>query len=192
MANTKGISTEEKWMQYYFEELQEAGFIKEIIYQPKPITLFESFTKDVLIQLKTKDKIKEKKILSEKIYTPDFKITWNDEGCVLHEDIGDSFHYAKLPLFFSDHKDISYIEVKSDNGFDNNMTRLFTSRTQPWIWDKHNIFVNLIKVPRIFRDTFVPEKVRPDLYYKRNTKKNKINDKKYVWEYKSLNKFLDG
>ena len=41
MANTKPPSIEELWMQEYFKELQEAGLVKKIDYQPTAFVLFE-------------------------------------------------------------------------------------------------------------------------------------------------------
>lgn len=187
MANTREISQEEEQIKIYFNELQKNGFIKEIKYQPEPIILFNKVEIPIIKQLKTKSKTIFKTLLNERIYTPDFLITWNDKN-IFHEDIS-NYSFDKFPYFFS-YMNKSYIEVKSDNRFDNNMTRLFTSRTQPWVWQKHKIFINLVKVPEIFKDTFIPDEILHDFYYKVNTKNNKKGDKKFKWNYNTLQSFL--
>jgi hypothetical protein len=199
MANTKKISKEEEWMGFYFEELKEAGFIKNIEYQPEPIILFNEVKVPVHKQLKTKVREDLKTLLSERVYTMDYLITWNGRNA-FHEPISNDYYEEFLPIFLSD-MNRSCIEVKSDTRFDNNMTRLFTSRTQPWIWDKFQIYINHIKVPEIFRKTFIPKKILSEFFYKRDVyvgkgKKRKLKalkeSPKFNWEYKTLKEFLDG
>jgi hypothetical protein len=189
MVNTKKISKEEIWMKSYFKELKDSGFIKEIIYQPDPIVLFYEVKVPIQIRLQTKIKTVEKVLLKKRIYTPDFLITWNGDN-IFHKSISDDYFDNSLPLFFS-HMNRSFVEIKSDSKFDNNTTRFFLSRTQPWIWEKYQIFVNLIKVPDIFKNSFIPQDILPEFYYKRNTKKNKVGDKKFSWNYNNLKKFIN-
>ena len=187
MANTKKISNEELWMQYYFEELEEAGIIKKVIYQPEPIILSEKVTINIHKQLKTKVKNEVKTLIPSHIYTPDFYIEWSDKN-KFHNDISDDY-FDKKPLWYS-FMNKSLFEIKG-NWDNNNMTRQFTTRTLPWVWEKYQIYINLVKVPDIFKLTFIPKKILSEFYYKRNTKKNKIGDKKYNWTYKSLEDYLN-
>lgn len=193
MSNTKKISTEEIYMKAYFNELKEAGFIKEIIYQPTPIVLLHKVEVPVKLvkQLKTKfkEETKLKIILKDREYTMDFQIIWNGPS-IFHKSIQDDYYEQKLPLFFSD-MNRTYVEVKSDSRFDHNTTRFFLSRTQPWIWEKFNMYINLIKVPDIFKESFIPQEILHNFYYKRKTKKNKIGDAKYSWKYRTLKEFTD-
>jgi hypothetical protein len=195
MGNTKKISDEEKWMIEYFQELMSKDYIKKIIHQPEPIQLSDTVIYPFRKTFKTKeDEIEDKTLLRGHIYTPDFKIVWSDKKTKLTETIEhlySGFFSGKLPPFLCDTdigrpgKYVSYIEVKG--GFDrSNMTRLFTTRTQPWILQQHEIYINLIKVPDIFKKTFIPRSILPEFYYKKKTKKNKVGDKKYNWEYKML------
>jgi len=189
MGNTKKISTEEKWMQIYFEQLKEERLIKEIIYQPEPIILSNRVVVPIHKQLKTKVKIINKPILIEREYTMDFIIIWNTRN-IFHKSISDDYYEEKLPLFFSNMNE-SYIEVKSNSRFDHNMKRFFLSRTQPIVWDKFNIYINLIEVPNIFKNTFIPDKILHEFYYRKRTKKNNVGDKKYNFEYRTLKEFLN-
>jgi hypothetical protein len=186
MANTKEISTEEKWMKIYFEELKEKGFIKELIYQPEPIILSDIILVKVEKELKTKVKYEDKTLISKHIYTPDFEILWNTDK--LHEDLfKDS--YTKWPLFFSV-CNRSFVEVKGN--FDmNNMQRHFNSAIQPWIYQRYNIYVNLVKVPDIFKETFIPTKIWDEFFYKVNGKKFKKGEPKFKFEYRTLEQYLN-
>jgi len=191
MANTREISKEEEYMKIYFEELLEAGIISKIIYQPTPFSLFGKITYMLEKKLKTKSNFISKTLINDHIYTSDFKVIWNKEIPVsskFHRDMMDV--PCELPPFLS-HNNECWIEVKSwwDN---NNMTRLFTSRTQPWVYQKFGIYVNLIKVPDIFKETFIPTKILDDFYYKVGGKKFNKGDKKYKFEYRTLNEYLNG
>ena len=94
----------------------------------------------------------------------------------------------------------SHIEVKG-NYDSNSATRYFSSRTQPWMWEKFQIYVQLCKVPRLFQDTFIPKRIlhnffhKKDVYtgkgYKRKLKANK-GDKKLRWPYRNLKQYIDG
>ena len=195
-------SIEEYMIQLYFEELQEQGFVKEIISQPEPFVLFKGLGKKFYKnkQLKTKIKTmysKKKFLINPHEYTTDFKIEWNlDKSPTIFEMlISDEEFDITIPFRSAFYKKesietVSYLEVKPS--FDqNNMTRLFTSRTQPWIWEKYNIYVQLIKPLDLFKATFIPELLMPFMYYRKTTKKNNIGDKKHKWEYKTLTEFLN-
>jgi len=192
MSNTKKISTEELWAKWYFEELLEAGIIKTLVYQPEPFTLNDEFKVSIskIKQLKTKSKVTSttKTLISSHIYTPDFFIEFKKEN-KLHKCILDPVFIDELPTFFS-HGYKSYIEIKGswDN---NNMTRLFKTGIQPVIFSKYGTYINLIKIPDLFKTTFIPKKVLPFMYYKKATKKNKVGDKKYDFDYKTLEEYIN-
>jgi len=185
MANTKEISTEEKWMGYYFQELQDKGFIKKLVYQPEPFILSDKIELAFMEQLKTKTKIHNKTLISKHIYTADFEIVWDTDK--FHKDLGKDF-YTEWPLFFS-MMNRSFVEVKAIRDLQN-MTRHFTSAIQPWIYQQYFIYVNLIKVPDIFRDSFIPEKIWNEMFYKVNGKKFRKGDPKFSWKYRTLNEYL--
>lgn len=188
MPNTRETSKEEIYTLKYFEELKENGFVKEIIYQPDPIILSEQVLIKIEKKLKTKSKLEDKVLISKHIYTPDFLIIWNGPN-KFHQDIYQE-SYEKWPLFFSI-SNRSFIEVKAV--FDrNNSTRHFTSAIQPWIFQKYLIYVNLIKIPDLFKETFIPNDILEDFYYKVNGKKFKKNDPKFKWCYRTLKDYING
>lgn len=184
MANTTIISQEEKFLGEYFEELKGYGLVKEIVYQPDPFILSDAVEVELYKQLKTKKSYRFKTVMPQHIYTADFKITWTGPN-MFHKDFKHQ-GIQQFPTFFS-HNRVSWIECKGIWDLQN-MTRIFVQRTQPWVYQKYGIYINLIKVPDIFKNTFVPARVLPNLYYKMATAKNQKGDKKFKWEYKS---FLD-
>jgi len=148
--------------------------------------LFEEVKCNIKKELKTKSKLIEKVLLPERIYTTDFEILWSGSN-KLHADMA-SDYFTEIPTFIS-HSNRSWIEVK--NNYDsNNMNRLFSSRTQPYIWKEFNLYVNLIKVPDIFRDTFIPKSILHNFFYKVNTKKNKVGEKKFNFVYRTLDEYI--
>lgn len=191
MANTTGISTEEQWLAAYFEELKENGLIKKITYQPTPFILSNAVEIELYKQLKTKRTYRFKTLMQPHSYTADFKIEWKKEN-PLYKDIKLEYYEGGLeefPIFFADNN-VSWIECKAQWDF-NNMTRMFLQRTQPWVYQKFDIYVNLIKPVDLFRKTFIPSAVLNQFYYKVATKKNKKGDKKFSWEYRTLDEYLN-
>lgn len=192
MGNTKEISQEELWMQIYFEELMEAGIIDEIIYQPAPFILSPKVEVDIIVPMKTKEKIVTKTLIQEHIYTPDFMVMWTNKApSKLVQFLG--ILENKIPPFIKhfggNNYGFSIIEVKA-SWDSNNMTRIFTARTQPWIYQESGRYINLIKLPDIFKETFIPTKLRENFYYKVNTKKAKIGDPKFTWTYRTLTEYI--
>lgn len=51
---------------------------------------------------------------------------------------------------------ISYVEIKPNFDF-NNMTRYVKIKIN-WLFQQTGVFVNLVKVPEIFKNTFVPDR----------------------------------
>jgi hypothetical protein len=146
-------SPEERHFSWYLEELVKLGVISTFTNDIPPFILNKEYSVNVNIPMKrVPDKIKKKTFIKQHVYTPDFVIFW-DNKVIMYKKLTDvfTFQQADNGLLYS------YIEVKPM--FDqNNMTRLFTSRTQPWVWDKYNKYVQLVKVPRIFKKTFTPER----------------------------------
>ena len=198
-------STEEYWIYLYLLELQEAEYIKSFECQPRSFELFKGLPKKfyILKQLKTKISKKYSKkqhLINPHLYTADFSIIWNLEKIknILCQDINNIEFKKDIPFFseiFPDpdnmvYNGISYFEVKAK--FDrNNATRLFTSRTQPWIWQKFRIYIQLIIPEILFKQTFIPKELLPEFYYKKNGKGYKKGDKKFKWDYKSLKEYIN-
>lgn len=94
-------------------------------------------------------------------YTPEFEVVW-DYPKAKDLFVWDFHSQSKFDKIFVGEKIqgyttdfVTFIEVKPS--FDqNNMERLF-KLNQKWMWSKHKIFVNLIKVNDLFPETFTPK-----------------------------------
>ena len=136
MNSTEFKRNEERYFAWYLEELVDTGYIQKFSYEPESIQLSPTLFQFKETPLKTKIKTTRHKLLSEHIYTPDFKIWWEEKA----EGIFHSDSYTGTP--FAAIQSISYIETKGT--FDPyNMTRLFRIN-QKWCYDKYKIFINLI------------------------------------------------
>ena len=83
--------------------------------------------------------------------------------------------------FICDDQGISIVETKGE--FDrSNMTRLAVNNIK-FLYEKYNIYVNLIKVPAIFKKTFTPDR------YLLTDKTMKARTIKY--EPRTLSKFIN-
>lgn len=187
-------SNEERYIKAWLDELVENNYV--INYEEQPS--FEIFPKITFDGFKGK---KEAKItlLKERVYTADFLIVFNSKSIGLfantiltNEDKLPKCHSA---LYFT-----GYFEVKASNWKDTtNTERFFLSRTQPLMWEKFGIYVNLIKPLDIFKQTFIPKTIMNEFYYKKdvyvgkgeNKKlKARIGDKKHKFEYRTLTEYL--
>lgn len=152
-------SKEELYFSWMLEELEEAGYINSWG-QCKTYPLGEKIVNKYIEQLKTKSKDKEQTILNGCEYTPDFQINWNSERAYnIFFDWYKSISKINTDLILAETDGMtttSIIEIKPN--FDqNNMTRL-NGINRKWVYQKYGIFVNLVKIPDIFKDTFVPIK----------------------------------
>jgi len=152
-------SQEEIMTIMYIEELIEAGYVKKLE-RAESIRLSErlenKYTQVVEMKTKTKEVEKNQVLLEEHIYTPEFKITWSQAGSELFVDslVGSTGKLNKpfIKVYGYD----TFIEVKPE--FDqNSMERLFKIN-QKWVWDKHGVYINLVKPLKLFEKTFVPKK----------------------------------
>lgn len=198
MENGGFDSKEEYWIYLYLLELKEEGYILDIICQPDSFKLYEGLPKKFfrLKQLKTKVSKKytqRKNLINPHEYTADFRVYWDFIKATkfIHE-VTDDEKNLDIPFIVNEFYDaISNIEVKGS--FDrNNATRLFTSRTQPWVWQKFGVYVQLIKPLELFKETFIPKAILPDFYYKKTGKWGLKGSKKYKWEYKTLKEYING
>jgi len=198
-------STEEWYIYQYLLELKENNIVKEINFQPKPFKLFEGLEKRFykIKQLKTKvskQYYTKQYLINPHIYTPDFKIIWNVNKnsrdfiqSVNLTGINTKIPFLVLPILNNENQKIiaeSYLEVKGS--FDrNNMTRMFSDHIQPLIWNKYQIYIQLVKPIDLFKQTFIPEKIKHSFYYSKTGKWGKVGDKKFKWQYRTFKEFIN-
>jgi hypothetical protein len=200
-------TTEEFQVALYLEELQDNGYISEVIFQPPSFELYKGETRRSYRnkQLKTKvNKVYSKNnyLLKPRIYTCDFKIIWGKEkpiDNILVQSIGLKELNLDIPFYVQPSINldkgwvdtISYLEVKASTFDMAWTTRYFSSRTQPWVYESSRIYVQLIKPLSLLQNTFIPKKLLPLMYYRKATKKNKVGDPKYKFLYKNLNEYIN-
>jgi hypothetical protein len=155
----KGIAYESleelAFLQWAFE-LVKTGFILHIG-RSESFLLCDALAHNYAQQLKTKSKPMQQLLLHGHSYTPEFDIQWNDTairaGLVWVANEKSRFDALFIGRYLEGRL-VTTIEVKPM--FDqNNMERLFKVN-QKWMWDKHHIFVNLVKPQMLFKETFTP------------------------------------
>jgi len=157
------ISEEEIGFEWMIKELMTHKAIKSYSMQPKAYRLTESKQFTAMIKLKSMKvaKAMPRELIAKHLYTSDFKIVWEKAAHhYLHECPFEVVLNKEVPFFSNLDPETgdyySIIEVKAN--FDqNNMTRLF-SMNQKWVLEVHNIYVELVKVPDIYKRMFVPLK----------------------------------
>lgn len=156
----KGIeweSFEELSFLYWAFELKNQGYIKSLK-RSESFLLCDSMVHDFVVNLKTKSKPASELVLHGHSYTPEFIIEWDPKARdkIFSALLGQSRYCAPLISQTSINvpHNYSYVEIKPM--FDqNNMERLFKVN-QKWMWQKHGVFVNLIKPKQLFQQTFTP------------------------------------
>jgi hypothetical protein len=179
-------SENEKYFKWWLDELFEAGIIKGYEIQPDSFLLSHPAKYNYEKQIKTKVNMLKGHLFSKHIYTPDFKIIWVEHNNAFCNQLFSGCNYKKLDRHIINQSGVSYIEIKPE--FDqNNMTREFRIN-QKWLYDKHNIYINLIyptakKKKCLFSETFTPKKY----FYTPSGRKRKV----WHWEPRSLEQFLE-
>lgn len=182
----KGIlydSMEEKYFLMWAFELKSQGLISSIK-RADSYLLSDALLINYAEQLKTKSAPRTQILLRGHSYTPEFIIEWTEVGrkkltWVLGSSIQNTKPFvAHRTVNFSYH---SIVEIKPT--FDqNNMERLFKIN-QKWMWQKHGIFVNLIKPQELFQKTFTPNE-----YLLTTTGKRRVINFKIINLFEFLNK----
>lgn len=158
----KGIayeSLEELAFLQWASEARKAGYIQHIE-RAASYLLSDAVHHNWAQQLKTKSKPMTQLLLHGHSYTPEFRITWN--RCALGTFVHLFNMQCKKEALFVGHYEVgelvTIVEVKPL--FDqNNMERLFKVN-QKWMWEKHKVFVNLVKPQQLFKETFTPGEYR--------------------------------
>jgi hypothetical protein len=159
MKRNEVRSDEEWYFTWWLDELIKKGIVNKYMYEGNIFTLSKKKYYPLLVEMKTKSKYSDKVLLEEHTYTPDFLIEWNEEYLNRFFRIINDITCTTRCSFFAfrskrNNKPYSFIEIKGN--FDaSNMTRLFRI-TQKWLYDKHNIYVDLLKIPDLFKKTWTP------------------------------------
>lgn len=164
------------FLQWAFE-LKRGGYIRSIK-RADSYLLCDGLQNNYAQQLVTKSKPMQQCLLHGHSYTPEFEIQWEMKAYT--KFIWDIASHKKFEgHLIANNEGVTYIEIKPM--FDqNNMERLF-KLNQKWMWDKHSLFVNLVKCPELFSATFTPQE-----YLTTRTGKTRI----IKWKVKSLQSFL--
>jgi hypothetical protein len=178
-------SNEEMYFSRYLNELKGKKYIDSWKTINEPYNLTTGIKHEYVKPMKkVDDKVLEQTILSPSVYTPDFMIVWNSKANnIFVQKINKGNKKITTP-FICDDEGISIVETKGQ--FDrSNMTRLAINNIK-FLYEKYNIYVNLIKVPGIFKKTFTPDRY---LMTDKTFKPRKLNYKpKTIREYVNNNK----
>ena len=194
-------SQEEIYFYWYLKELEEAGIISNITYQPKPFLLASKKSLMFEQQLKTKSKAKEITLFSEHSYQADFMFWWNDiarnKMFIRHNDILTQ-SFKNFPFIANSSKEIisSYSVVDVKGTFNqNNMHRIF-SIDQKWIFQQFGVYIQkiithpsinkkgkMVPASALFPNTFLPARFSlTDIA---------IKARKIKYNYLTLKEYLD-
>lgn len=167
-------SVGEMYFVYYFQELKEAGYIKDFK-RGQSYLLSDSLLNNYAVQLKTKSKPMSEVVLMGHSYNLDFEVEWTEEGARI---FCSKFGKKITKVFICNDNNISYIEGKPF--FDSqNMSRLAVLNIK-WLYQKYGIFCQICIPEKIFPKTFTPTVLR-------KTKTGK--DRKINWHLKTLEEF---
>jgi hypothetical protein len=197
-------STEELYFSYYLEELKEAGFIYNWIYESSKFNLTEKVELNYIKQMKNKLKNETEFLLHPSSITADFTIEWN----ILAEDIfylnvNKAVKNIKIiPFRLSDINGgaslKSLIEIKPLGTFKANTSNISFPYKQKFVCKTHGIYIQKIipfnlkpKPSSLFYNTFVPKKVIELETYKVNTKIAHVGDTKFKFKPITLLEYLN-
>lgn len=176
-------SDEEVHFCWWLSELYESGYIDKYE-RAETYELSMPVKRKYLKQLKTKLKNMEQHVMHGASYTPDFKITWNESAL---DKFVTYIHSSKIShtVFYCDEKLETIVEIKGM--FDrNNMIRLATTNIK-WVFEKHNVLIELVKIPKLFKDTFCPKRY---LETNKSNKKRSLKLNKKAWTPIKLKQYV--
>lgn len=178
----------------FLEQLQESGFIERFGYEEIKFELSPSVYSFYYEQLKTKIKEKEEFLMRENTYQPDFYIDWvrNPNLFYLERNIPITCNISDIPFRVSKtFRDClrSYIEVKPLYEEKLDSSKEFPL-IQKQLYQDKAIFVQKIKPEKLFKQTFVPDKLIASNVYQKKSKFGVKGDSKYRFDIKTLQEYL--
>ena len=188
-------SMEEWYLTCYIKEFMEAGVILDADKNVTKIELSEKITHASTEYMKTKTKLKFRHIFNVAGYTPDFNIQWNPKWKdVIFSLFNSGKHMAKHKVPFISCKSNSHSSIFECKGrFMTSLEITLYSILVKWLYDKYKIYVQVVKVPDLFKDTFTPQAYIDDMIYHRpNSKKGiKPGDSKLKYKPVTCKEYLD-
>lgn len=151
-------SNEELYFSWYLDELKKAGYIVRWERNDISFQLTTGLIWDYIKPMKrVADKELTQTLFAPSKYTPDFNIYWEEkaEG-IFVTDIGNKVSNKKIETPFISNYGLTIVETKGDWD-QNNMTRLATNNIK-MVWELHEQYVQLIKIPSFFGKTFTPSR----------------------------------
>lgn len=149
-------SNEELYFSWYLEDLLAKRYIVSCEKIEEPIEISKGLYKEYVKPMKkVSDKILTQTILKPSVYTPDFAITWTEKALGIFVQRLSDEDKITCPFICDDSLE-SIVEIKG--GFDRgNMTRLVINNIK-FIYDKYEVYINMIKIPDLFKKTFTPNR----------------------------------
>jgi hypothetical protein len=152
-------SMEEWWFVCYLKELWGEGVILDFDKNEEKIELTSKRVHFSTEIMKTKTKLKEVHLFNGHSYKPDFNVKWNPEyQDVIYSLIGRGKHYTgnKMPfLTCNGMYHTSVFEVKADFTKGDEMQK--TNMNLKWVFDRFDTYVQMVKIPKLFKETFTPK-----------------------------------
>ena len=173
MTMTGKKSKDELVMEDYLDELMDAGYVKDYVFEPHSFILSEPING-----------------LRKHSYTPDYLVLWNVNALdVFIRQSGSKRSHLLVAHQMPDGNLVSFIEVKPRFDF-NNMTRLATVNVK-WVHETYRVYVNIVKPTAdngLLAKTFTPKKV----FGQKITRGKNAGEFKYFkyWEPRTLKDYI--
>lgn len=151
-------SEEEKYFADWLDELKQADFVESWAYEPETFTLAEAIEFPCQKQMKTKVKEETFPAMKPVEYTYDFKIDWKLKAAKILFWVPATPYFKKSDIiFFNDAGFTSYIDIKGMFKGKNNTSAYTAPIKIKWLYQKHGIYVQIIKAMDLFKKTFYPK-----------------------------------
>lgn len=124
-----------KWLQ----EAVQHNIVLQFEYQPESFMLFQSTRKD------------GKHLLRQHVYTTDYKVKFNPSVMEQNKELRKIFRHTL-------DQEYQYIDIKGGYNIWNNHSQFSINRK--WVYQVYKIFVYMIQVEKLFKETWVPEQCR--------------------------------
>lgn len=189
----------DSWEEWYFvcylKELINSGIALDADKNERPIVLFRKMTHASTVHMKTKQDVKFRHLLNGHEYKPDFNINWNPKYKDLFFSLlnsGQHKHKHKIPFISSmGNYHSSIIEVKG--GFTQVDQMHKTNMNIKWVYDQAQMYIQLVKVPKIFEETFTPKEYMKDMVYKVGNKNEGIKkgDSRIKFNARTIEEYME-